>query len=223
MSRRDGVRSSRVSSGFSTGSGRHSATAATPTARPPPPSPSCSARWPTSSKLGSSAARAELARAGIRRQVEEGRRRPELARDCSPVSKPGDVSGVGEPGSAAEVRRPPRAVRRADQHQDDPGDQRARWRPRVRASGLSGRAMPTKPPITHASWSVVSLRAKALVRTRSWHVALDRRVERELGQRLRQAGGEAEQGERDHAVEQRGQQHHDRVGEQGEDDGDARG
>ena len=37
-------------------------------------------------------------------------------------------------------------------------------RPRV---GLSGSAMPTKPPITHASWSVVSLRAKALVRTRS--------------------------------------------------------
>ena len=27
--------------------------------------------------------------------------------------------------------------------------------------------MPTKPPITQASWSVVSLRAKALVRTRS--------------------------------------------------------
>ena len=33
--------------------------------------------------------------------------------------------------------------------------------------GLSGSAMPTNPPITHASWSVVSLRAKALVRTRS--------------------------------------------------------
>ena len=35
------------------------------------------------------------------------------------------------------------------------------------ARGLAGSAMPTKPPITHASCRVVSLRAKALVRTRS--------------------------------------------------------
>ena len=38
-------------------------------------------------------------------------------------------------------------------------------------AGSSGSAMPTKPPTTHASWSVVSLRAKALAWTR-WGTSL---------------------------------------------------
>ena len=83
--------------------------------------------------------------------------------------------------------------------------------------------MPTNPPITQASWSVVSLRANALRAHPLGHVALDRRVERQLGQRLRQAGREAEQGEREHAVEQRREQHHDRVGEERQDDRQAPG
>ena len=88
--------------------------------------------------------------------------------------------------------------------------------------GFSGSAMPTKPPITQASWSVVSLRAKALVLHALGDVALDRGVERQLGQRLGQAGGEAEQRQRHHAVEQRRDQHHHRVGEQREHHGDRR-
>ena len=88
--------------------------------------------------------------------------------------------------------------------------------------GISGMAMPTNPPMTQASWSVVSERAKALAWMRLGHVALDRRVERQLGQRLREPGRQAERDQRQQAVEQRRDQRDDGVGEQGEHHGQRR-
>ena len=83
------------------------------------------------------------------------------------------------------------------EHEQRPRDEHDRGGDQPeRAALASGSAMPTKPPITHASWSVVSLRANALVLHALGHVALDRRVERQLGQRLGEPGDEAEQAER---------------------------
>ena len=56
--------------------------------------------------------------------------------------------------------------------------------------------MPTKPPITHASWQVVSLRPKALAWTGVGTSLLDGRVQGELRDRLGQPGDQPEQRQR---------------------------
>ena len=107
-----------------------------------------------------------------------------------------DRLGTGRRPSATATAPVARRRRAADQHEDRPGRQHARRRCPGRAAGSSGSAMPTKPPTTQASWSSVSERANALGLHPLGDVALDRRVERELAQRLGQPGGEAEQRQR---------------------------
>ena len=107
-----------------------------------------------------------LAPSSLRRASAGSRHRPARRARC------------GLPAPAARRRRSTNTVHAASAANATPSPSRG---------GSSGSAMPTKPPITQASWQVVSLRANALACTRVRDVALDGRVEGELRQRLARA------------------------------------